>query len=222
MISKHVAATAVMAFCAVASQPSFATIATSNLNNLLISGAPVSPTGFRAQSFTVANDQNYELTDIQVLFSSNATNVFLNVYADGASHPGAPLEQLTFTSSLPTTATAANLSTIAADLLTFSSTGLTLTAGTTYWVVAGLTTAGSSPQWYGTNGLTETGLPGWSIANTNQFSTNAGASWSNNVGTPMYLGINAVDSNAAAVPEPGTLALMGIASLGVLRRRKAT
>ncbi len=220
MTSKLTALTAVTAFCLVASQPSLATtIATSNLNDLLASAAPTFSSSWRAQSFTVANDQNYALTDVQIAVDAANANIFASIYSDNASHPGTLLEQLSFGSSASVQMTLTNSNVITASLMTFISSGLSLTAGSTYWVVGGRTSGGPT-YWYGTNSAAETGLSGWSIANTNQFTSNSGASWSNSVANAQFMAIDVADPTAA-VPEPSTLTLMGIAGLGLLRRRKA-
>ncbi|NOS88335.1 MAG: PEP-CTERM sorting domain-containing protein [Methylococcaceae bacterium] len=214
---KHFAATALIALALVTSPASFASIVgTSNLNNFLAVEAFIFPTTFwRAQSFTVASDQDYLLSDVQMINRNADSSTFLRIYADNASTPGALLEQLSFSSALPTTIFAANGTPISAQLLTFSSSGLSLTASSTYWIVAGRTSGVGS--WFGTTSTTETGLPGWAIGNSFRTSSDAGASWTVPASYALYTTINVNPQN---VPEPSILALIGIAGISLLRRRK--
>lgn len=117
---KHFAATALIALAIVASPASFASIVgASNLNNNQAIEGFITPTLWRAQSFTVASDQDYLLSDVQIIASNPGLNYFLRIYADNASTPGALLEQLSFSSALPTTIFAANGTPTSAQLLTF-------------------------------------------------------------------------------------------------------
>lgn len=214
---KHFAATAFIALALVASPASFASIVgASNLNNNFTLEAFLGSTLWRGQSFTVASGQDYILSDVQIITRVSDPTYFLRIYADNASIPGTLLEELSFSLATPTTVFAPNGTAVSGVLRTFSSTGLSLTASSTYWVVAGLT-SGFGGSWFGTNSTTETGLPGWTIGNSVRTSTTAGASWLAPFSSALYTNINVNPQN---VPEPSILGLIGIAGISLLRRRK--
>ena len=103
---------------------------------------------------------------------------------------------------------------------TFTASGLTLSANTTYWLV--LANPGSWPQ---TGAISEsmtlpfTSTPaasssdGWTLGNQ-VWVYGDGSTWNNGTGniTPLF------SINVDAVPEPSTLALAGLGGLGMLVR----
>lgn len=89
-----------------------------------------------------------------------------------------------------------------------------LVGGTSYWLVA-VGVAGGSYDWRGSSpAITPTGIA--TYGGQSLFTTNAGTSWSNSAT------INSFQLNAAAIPEPGSLALAFAAAstLAVWRRRR--
>jgi hypothetical protein len=94
---------------------------------------------------------------------------------------------------------------------------LALDASTLYYIVASVPQSGgdnSGYYWIGTDDGSETGDSGWSIANESWFSTNDGASWTQN-GFP-----SAAKFSVSVVPEPSSVLLLGTGVCGLLLRRR--
>jgi len=101
---------------------------------------------------------------------------------------------------------------------------ITLAPGTTYWVLA---TALGMPSntYYSIQGTSSTSedssvFSGWSIGNTEMFTTTAGASWFSSATIPMF------SVQVAAIPEPsesafvfGTVGLLAFVALKQRRHR---
>jgi len=101
-----------------------------------------------------------------------------------------------------------------------------LTANTTYWLVAGISSGSGEYFWAKTDSTVETGLPGWSIGNQAIFSNDQGASniWGVFPGSgPFQFSVNGTvnTSPPTNIPEPGSVvALLGLGGLGLASRLK--
>jgi len=154
----------------------------------------------------------------------NLTSVVLNL--DGIADAGVETPLITIWSNdTVTTATPIgsllNTLTLSGTLVdgqnTFTSSGLTLNAGATYWLVvrnSSSGTAGNEFGWISGTGAASTGT------NTGRVFSNSGtdidpSTWS---GTSSLL--NAAQINADVIPEPSVAMLGGVLGLLMLRRRR--
>jgi hypothetical protein len=86
--------------------------------------------------------------------------------------------------------------------------GFDIAAGTTYWLVIANDTAGDNDNWY------------WSVqrdVGNVQLTTDGAASWE--TAAPIAAAYFALD-NAAVVPEPSSLLLIGLGLAAVMRRTR--
>jgi len=132
----------------------------------------------------------------------------LQVFSDSAGTPGILLGALSGNSAPGTLGD-----------YTYTASGVSLNASTSYWLVAEVTGA-STYRLGATSDPTVTG--GWSIAPQVDVSSNSGVDWT----TAGFVGTRqeyAVDATADPVPEPSTYAMLGLgvsAMLGAMRLRK--
>jgi MYXO-CTERM domain-containing protein len=170
-------------------------------------------TFWRAQSF-VTSTGDWTLNNVVLRFRFNGGNILAYIYSDSGSNlPGSSLETLTGpTSNSGATPTNA----------TYTSTGLSLTGNTRYWIVVTENQTGEL-GWTTAANTSTTGS--WSIPGTNISATsvNSGSSWTANSAIQNF-SINATASAPAPVPEPGTWAaaalLAGGAAFARWRRRR--
>jgi hypothetical protein len=164
-----------------------------------------SPTFWLGSSFTTDN-QSYILNSLTLSVDAvlGPVSITLSIFEDQLGNPsGSALESI------------ANVAVSSAGNQTFTSTGLSLSANTTYWVVfAEANNDPNIPVWFATSSANQSGS--WAIGDSGRQSNNSGSSWSSSVN----LGKFSVD--ASPVPEPGVavLSLLGLA-LVVFRRRNA-
>ena len=159
----------------------------------------------KALGFIMPN-QDYFLDSVTVRLQFTATAVGVPIVTiREAGIPTAP-------GAILTTLTAPGGYVAGAGNYTFTSAGsFLLAANTKYWVAvagdggAGLDWRGSSPA------ITPTGL---ATHDGSLFTSNSGTSWSNSAT------LNTYEINATAVPEPATMAALGLGAAAVIRRRR--
>lgn len=163
-----------------------------------------------AQSFQTSAG-SWTLNDVSLRFRFSGGNIVVSINADsGSLLPGASLQTL----SGPTSNSGAT-----PTIDTYTSTGLSLSGNTRYWIVVRENQSGEL-GWTTAANSTTTGS--WSIPGSNPSATsvNSGTSWTGS-STIQNFSINAT---AAAVPEPGTWAaaalLAGGAAFARWRRRQ--
>ena len=178
-----------------------------NLGNTTLTEAMYETDTWGASQFTT-DGHNYILNTVALLlYRTGDTTAQLDIYSNSGDVPGTSLGTLTPPESIP-------LNT--AEKVTFTASGISLSANSTYWVVLHAPTG--QLWWSYTDDSTGTGS-GFSTINTS--SVNAGTKWA----TPIDYYPNQMQVNAtlAAVPEPSQWAMMGVTALGVtgyaLRRR---
>jgi hypothetical protein len=185
-----------------------AQVTVSNLANDIGSSATISTSANTpvAVSFTT-DSATYSLTSVTLSLGGVNTSspLMVSIYNDNSGQPGSSLTALSGASPTST------------GNYTFTSTGLALSANTTYWVAAA--TSGSGEYyWNLTTDLSQSNTGGatWTIGDDTQL-FNSG-SW-NTISVSAFMSVT-----ATAVPEPGTYAaLAGLTALGFVawRRRRA-
>lgn len=180
-----------------------------NLGNTTLTEAMYETDTWGASQFTTDGNSYILKTVDLLLYRTGDTTAQLDIYSNYGNVPGTALGTLASPVSIP-------LNT--AEKVTFTASGISLSANSTYWVVLHAPTG--QLWWSYTDDSTGTG-PGFSTINT--FSGNGGSSWA----TPIDYYPNQMQVNAdiAAVPEPSQWAMIGVTALGVtgyaLRRRLA-
>jgi len=160
-------------------------------------------TEFWAQSFTVGSSAEVLTTvDVSLFPGSPSGQFFVDLYSNNAGSPGTMLEALTGNNN-PSGGTE-----------TYTSSGSSLSANTTYWIVQGISSGGGFQYWNEENNNSPE--VGSSIGA--KFSFDSGASWSLQPGFSMQMVVNGTE----AVPEPSTIWASLSAAVGmlVLRRRR--
>ena len=161
-----------------------------------------------ASRFTTDTHDYILNTVVLLMYRSGPSTAQLDIFSDSNDLPGTSIGTLASPESIP----------LATSEVTFSASGISLSANSTYWVVLRAPTG--QLWWSYTDDSTGTGS-GFSTINTS--SVNAGTKWA----TPIDYYPNQMQVNAtlAAVPEPSQWAMMGVTALGVtgyaLRRRLA-
>jgi hypothetical protein len=155
----------------------------------------VTTTRWVTSSFGTDASPDLDLASVTLRMQvDGAGTASLGIYTDTANHPGVLVGTLTSPSSFTTTS--ANN--------TFTSSGLTLNANTTYWVVLRALTGQFEWAWTADN--TGTGV---GFQHTWGFSQNSGGTWNTFTSEPMIMQVVAT----TAVPEPSSVILLGSAAL---------
>ena len=168
----------------------------------VVSGGTEAATGsnWLASSFGTG-DATSQLDSITLLLQNPvAGSAVLDLYTDGGQQPGTLVGTLTAPSSYlgPLVET------------TFTSSGITLAADSTYWVV--LSAASGEFDWSWASSDSGTGV---GFTDTWSQSLDGGSTWFTFVGPDSYPLQMIV--TASAVPEPGSLVLLGLGVGLVLR-----
>jgi hypothetical protein len=216
LFSAAIASLAVLCATVAYSAPDvvFGNLGSTGLDALSNTNYGVTDTAWLAQGFTVGGT-NTTLKSVSLgLFDANSTNVRLQVFASGTAGPTGTALGTVSQNVLGTTPT----------LQTFVfSPNLSLTSGSSYWIVASTLESSGLFSWaFNSAGDfgTQQNTSGWSaVTNQTRLSTNSGATWANS-GADRPAGFS-----IQAVPEPSTYALagIGVAAAGLMRwrRRKA-
>ena len=192
---------------------SLASIAVTNENNgdtgtiLFVVGPDV----YRATSFTTgATAETIGSVDLRVANRAglgSTEQYTAAIYGDGGGIPGglvgsfAPVDftQTVFNQFQP---------------VSFTTPGINVNAGTTYWLVVGATMSAAGGDWLGTTLPNETSSIGWTIGDAAYvFAAPPGPGWIP-IGTAGRFTIN-------LIPAPGAAALLGLGGLVAARRRRA-
>lgn len=153
-----------------------------------------------AQALTT-DSSSYVLGSVTLLLSAEATPT-LSIYSNNGGEPGSLLSTLSLSSSYSSSVSS----------VTFSTSGLALSANTTYWVVL---SDSASADWAWT---TSNSGSGSAFSTTSAESDDAGSTWFTADAYPYQMSVSTV----AAVPLPASLPLMLSAVIGmtVVGRRK--
>lgn len=197
---------ALVALLSVRSEVAFAQVTTTNLGAGGRGNESVRANNWLGQAFTT-DGLSYTLDSVTLQFgTATATGgqFFAAVFSANGNNPGTLLETLTGSTS-PSGAAS----------YTFTSTGLSLSANTTYHLVTGVTGGLGDFSWQSVS--LATGVTGpWTFPNYFTASTNQGGGWSQ-TGAKMVMSVT-----ATAVPEPGITSLLaGLCGLSAVAWRRA-
>lgn len=137
-----------------------------------------------------------DLESISLLLSRSSISgsVVLDLYSDGDFEPGSLQGSLDLASTISTDLAA----------VTFSASGISLLADTTYWVVLRAESGEFQWSWANDNEGTGAGFQGiWSQSET------AGADWFTIENYPLQMRVT-----TASVPEPASVVMLGLGVVG--------
>jgi hypothetical protein len=149
-----------------------------------------------ASFVTGANSGGYVLDSIQVLMGDSGIgpgSFNISIFSDNDGQPGSSLGSL---SGSP--------SPYISGIYTYTSSGIALSSSTPYWI---LMTSDSPYIWEDTLSANYTSSDGWSEIPAIS-------------GQQLQFGINADPAGVNPVPEPQTLALMGLGAMAFFFRRR--
>jgi hypothetical protein len=132
----------------------------------------------------------------------------IRLYANAAGAPGALLQTFVLGDAVSRTAVGVLGMFTEYGYTANLGVGFDIAAGTTYWLVIANDTAGDNDNWY------------WSVqrdVGNVQLTTDGAASWE--TAAPIAAAYFALD-NAAVVPEPSSLLLIGLGLAAVMRRTR--
>ncbi len=149
------------------------------------------------------------LDTVTLLLANSATGVAeVDLYTDGLLGPGSLLAQLSSSTTYSSALTD----------VSFTGTGVTLAANSTYWIVLKATTGAFDWSWTADNTGTGVGYQGtWGT------STDAGTTWFTYAVFPTQFSVTTADSVTAAAPEPGSWFLSAgslVIGIGMYRNKK--
>ncbi len=163
--------------------------------------ASASGASWLAQALTT-DASSYVLQSVTLLLSADAAPS-VSIYADNGGEPGSSIGSLTLSSSY-----SSSLSNVI-----FTSTGMTLSANTTYWVVL---SDSSTANWAWT---TSNSGSGSAFSTTSAQTDDAGSTWFTFDAYPYQMNVS---DTVAAVPLPAGLPLFmsALAGMTLIGRRK--
>jgi hypothetical protein len=187
--------------------PAQGTLEVSNLGQSPGSKAEIGSDMWIAQEFfiTTTDPNTYALDSVQLLMdpmTRNASGFSVSIY--GGSLNGPPLLNLGSLSGSDNPSTAGTY--------TYTSSGITLSPGTAYYVVASAGTPISEGAyvWSAANSFTKSG--NWNIDDVYFTSSNDGATWSETLRQNVYQ----MAIFTTPVPEPSVACLISIGGVGLL------
>ena len=184
----------------------------SNLGESPSFGEEFSDSMWLAQLFvTGTNPGGYDLNSVQLsldLTGAPAGNVAVYLY--GSTESGSPAAQKAeIGSETPS----------ASGNYTFSTSGISLSPSTGYWIAVTTTAAASPYEWSTSSDYNYISSDNWSLQATTPWSSTDGSHWESYIGLvlpPYQLAVTATPA-----PEPGILPLAGIGlAIIVLSRRR--
>jgi hypothetical protein len=174
-------------------------------------GPGTAPTwGAVAQAFTTpTTGPGWNLDSLTFTLSEIGTvgsPLNVSLYSDASGTPGTNLGTLNGPS--PTGSSRSNYPYTPAG-------SIVMAPNTSYFaVLTGANDSSNFYEWRNTTSISETGDPGWAIADFDQYQDSTGT-WTTDTSRLK------IEVNATAVPEPSGFILLGLGSLALLRRRRS-